>query len=161
MNIIAGKQYVTACGLITPPLKKLAGFEEMFDVGFGNPLLWKKNGIYIGRHDDPMLNIVKEHFQPFQCTYMSGDRVRYFRRIDEECWITVENIRDEWETNIFVRGPGNIRWSDMTIPGDFREELAEIKKEELDAWYERTTRAGKNGDHEQHSEPAGAGDVAG
>lgn len=63
MNIIAGKQYVTACGLITPPLKKLAGFEEMFDVGFGNPLLWKKNGIYIGRHDDPMLNIVKEHFQ--------------------------------------------------------------------------------------------------
>ena len=75
MNIIAGKQYVTACGLITPPLRKFVGDgfdEDFFDVGYGNPLLWKKNGIYIGRHDDPMLNIVKEHFQPFQCTYMSG-----------------------------------------------------------------------------------------
>ncbi len=72
MNIIAGKQYVTACGLITPPLKKLAGFEEMFDVGFGNPLLWKKNGIYIGRHDDPMLNIVKEHLETGGSPVLTG-----------------------------------------------------------------------------------------
>jgi len=134
MNIIAGKQYVTACGLITPPLKKLEGFEEMFDVGFGNPLLWKKDGIYIGRNDDPMLNIVKEHIGAFVCMYLCGEKERHLRKIDDDCWITVSNTTGDWLTSICVRGADISKWKDLFIPGDFREELAEIKKEDIDAW---------------------------
>lgn len=125
-------------------------------------MLWRKDGTFLDSKDgNPWLNIIKEHVQPFQCTYMSGDSVSYLRNIDEECSIVVDYSMGYWITSLLFRGPLASKWCEKHIQGDFREELADIKKEELNAWYERKTRAGKNSDHEQHSEPAGAGDVAG
>ena len=69
---------------------------------------------------------------------------RYLRRIDERCWISVLYRLTgfgywEWETAIVfvadVPQPTHMDRELLIIRGDWREELNDMPKEQLRAWY--------------------------
>lgn len=82
---------------------------------------------------------------------------RWIRRIDPKCWITVHHRPIvfgwmEWETAlVFIIEPGSRpkRWERddrdcFIIAGDHREELANMPKEQLRAWYAANIDGNRN-----------------